>query len=392
MNYQKFISKWLRGKGFSAKCLKFAYFSLFLGSFALMMALSVLEGFHQEIINLAFKYDSNIKINTFNRSLFEFDKKYKDLISETFIDFSAHPVIESEVLANFNGNNDIFRFKASDAKILEEKFELNGTLGDKNIAISKIIATRNKLNIGDEIVLFHKDLENESSRVKIKKFKIGAIFNTGLSEIDENLILMDIKDARNLLRLNSNLAQSIEIYLNDQKADPKTIQILETKFGYPFYVRRAEDIHFAKIAWIEVQKQPIPIVLALISLVAVSNVVTTMLVLILEKIKSIGIFRALGLSKKQLILALMYKSIRIGLYGSISGALFAILVGLLVSNSDIIKLPTEIYFVDSIPFVFMPIHLIIIILSSVLFSLFAAIIPGYIATKFSPVRSIRGFR
>lgn len=392
MNYRTFISKWLKGRGFASKCLKFAFISLFLGSFALTLSLSVLEGFHTKILELAFKYDSHIKITTFTRSFFDLDGKISNILDNEIGNYKAEPILEAEVLTDANKKSEIFRFKSMSPNALKKSFNLSQELKSDEVSLSENTAKKLDLKLGDPIVLFYKDLNNNNSRLKVKKFFLGEIFKTGFAEVDDNLLLLNLESARDLLRLDDSKCNSIEIWLEKPPASRELIKKLESGLGYPYFVRRAEDIHFMKIAWIEVQKQPIPIVLALITLVAVSNIVSAMLVLILEKFKSIGLMRAMGMSKRQLLNALIYRGLKLGFVGSLSGSVFAILLGSAVSEMELIKLPATIYFVEKLPIKVLPLHLIAIISTSVILSLLAAVIPGFIAMRFSPIRAIRGVR
>jgi lipoprotein-releasing system permease protein len=142
-------------------------------------------------------------------------------------------------------------------------------------------------------------------------------------------------------------------------------------------------------AWIELQKEPIPIVLGLISIVAVFNILTILLITVVEKTHSIGILRALGLTNREIISIFIYQGTSIGFFGTLLGCGLALAFSIVQQQYGLIHLPGEIYFMDKLPVAINPIHYVIVIGISVVLSLAATLIPSFIAVKINTIKALR---
>jgi len=168
--------------------------------------------------------------------------------------------------------------------------------------------------------------------------------------------------------MSENSANSLDIILYDINKAQQIAGKIEKSLGYPFYVYTVFDLHSSVFAWIELQKEPIPLVLGLISIVAVFNIITVLLITVVEKTYSIGILRALGMSRKNII---------------------KIIAGLIQKSYKIVSLEGEMYFLDALPIKFELWHFAIVISTALLLSFFATLIPSFIAAKIQPVKALR---
>ena len=142
-------------------------------------------------------------------------------------------------------------------------------------------------------------------------------------------------------------------------------------------------------AWIELQKKPIPIVLGLISIVAVLNVLTMLLISVVEKTHSIGILRAIGMQRRDIMRVFILQGVGVGAAGTFAGCGLGYLICALQYWFKIIHLEGDVYFVDVLPIAFSIWHLVTVVGFSLLISLFATLIPAWIATRISPVQALR---
>jgi len=137
------------------------------------------------------------------------------------------------------------------------------------------------------------------------------------------------------------------------------------------------------------QKKPIPIVLGLIIIVAVFNIISTLLMLVLEKTKAVGILKSLGAKSREIIRIFVYQGIYLSLIGIISGNILAWLLMSIQLKFNIIKVPSSVYFVTRVP-IEMDIKFFVLI-SAITFilSLVSAMLPSYFASKTNPVTALR---
>ena len=210
-----------------------------------------------------------------------------------------------------------------------------------------------------------------------------------MAQYDELIVYTDLKTSQDLFGYKSTKVTAIEIMLDDvTKANPVSLAI-EDELGYPFYALSVYDLHRSIFAWIELQKEPIPIVLGLISIVAVLNIITTLLIIVVEKTYSIGILRTLGLTTKGILKIFVFRGLKLGLSGSLTGAALGFILVLLQKEFGIIRLKGEIYFLNSAPVDISLWHYEVVIGVSIVLTLLSTLIPSYIASKIRPLRAIR---
>ena len=132
-----------------------------------------------------------------------------------------------------------------------------------------------------------------------------------------------------------------------------------------------------------------PIVLALIILVAVFNIIGTLLMIVLEKTSSIGILKSLGAKKKQIISIFVYQGVFLALTGIIIGNALAFVITLIQLKFNVISLPSSVYFVTTVPVKISPEVFFLVSLITLLLCFLVSVIPSYIASRIQPVNSLR---
>jgi len=222
----------------------------------------------------------------------------------------------------------------------------------------------------------------------ISRFKINGIYETGMAKYDDMVIYIPFGKAASIFRIPEGSTLAYDIMLKDVSMVKPVLKALEEELGYPYYGLTVFDIHGSMFAWIELQKEPIPIVLGLISIVAVFNILTILLVTVVEKTKTIGILRTLGLRNRDIMSLFVFQGTKIGLYGTLIGSAIALLFCILQSQFHLIHLPGEIYFVDSLPVDINPLHYLIVIGTAVSLSFLATLIPSFIAVRVNTITAL----
>ncbi len=399
----KYISKAFSGSNnrkFADFIRGVAFTSIFLGSLSLILSLSVLEGFDKALRENASKFSAHILINSFTKQpLYNYNEAVNQLKSEIPEIKFIQPVIEREGLVkskySVDGilvrgifpNNDItgianlikagkFAFSSEDAK---------------EVIISKRLADKLNCKLNEGLILFGLDGDSymDIPEPKIGKFKIVGIYESGMAKYDNILVYMPFKSAAKFFSIPDNSASVLEIMLEKPEFAPAVSNNLDNLLKYPFYSTTIYDLHQAMFSWIELQKEPIPLVLGLISIVAVLNIITALLIIVVEKTKTIGILRSLGLNNMHLLAVFLYQGLKIGFWGTFAGVGSAFILSWLQINYHIVKLKGEIYFLDFLPMDITLWHYQIVISLSLFFTFIATLIPAFIAVKLKPVNAIR---
>lgn len=373
-------------KGIINFASKFSLFSLILGSFALTISLSLLEGFDSTIHQLAYKFDSNYQISTFNKTPFIFNDTITSKINIYEKVEKIYPVINNYSLVKTDKTIKAVVIKAVTSEYMLDKFGLEFK-SENSIIISKSLKSE-IINDNTKLALFSFPESDNYYNYKVNSFEVEETYETGFAEYDDNIVFIQLANAQKIFYDGLNQVNNIELITSEVLVREFQI-LLEEKLEYPFLVRSTQQIHNDKFVWIEVQKQPIPIVLGLITLVSCFVVISSLLIMIVKKFKSIGILRALGMNKSDLRLYFISYGLKLGLKGSLIGTGIGLVLLLIQKYFGIVKIPNDIYFLSELPVKIIPINIIIIIAVSITLTLLATIIPASISIKLDPIKAIK---
>lgn len=369
-----------------------------LGVATLIIALSVLKGFEDTLTQKITDFDAHIKITSYKDNLPNADIYLNQLNSELrnqFIFISPY-VSNLAIISSKNrkeGINITGILPGREADNISSNIvsgQLN--LSKKNsLIIGKTLATKLLVKVGDKVTLFalkNDKLPSLENMPNIEQFIITGIFESGMAEYDNLIGYTSLSSAQNLFSMPSAI-NGINIKLKNAANIDSIAFVLKKEARYPYRVKTIYEIHRNIFTWIELQKKPIPIILGLIILVAVFNIISALLMLVLEKTNAIGILKSLGAKGKSIITIFIYQGIYLSIIGIISGNLLALILMYLQLKLNIIKVPSSVYFVTKVP-IEMTIHIFALVsLVTFLLSLLASLIPSYFASKINPVTALR---
>ncbi|MBQ6268802.1 MAG: ABC transporter permease [Bacteroidetes bacterium] len=376
-----------------------SFCSVLLGAFALVLSLSILNGFDFELREIAKKFTSDIALHTINGDfIYNIDSINKCILQTEDVKFTT-PVIASEGLVSNKNYTGGITIQSLDLKNPVNNLSNNIISGRlsfsnnnaKEIIIGQTLARKLGVKTGDKILLYAlKNNENINfSSVAYAQFTINAVYHTGMLQYDETVVFCPMNTLGKLLEMPENTASYFEIYIKDINKVDDIVLKLEDQLGYPFFPISYYDMNQSIFAWIELQKEPIPIVLAIISFVAILNIITTLIITVVEKTRSIGILQTLGLKRNSLVKIFVFQGIRTTILGSVVGCLLALILCILQMSFGIIKLDSTIYFLDSLPIKLEFWYFAVIIGTTTLLALLASFIPARIAVKITPLQAIK---
>lgn len=400
----RYLARGLSRSGKQERFINFArgasLVSVIIGTLALIISLSILSGFEKSLLENAVKFTSHISVFTMSGKPIDNYPPLINHLKKTIPELTGiAPLIEKEgllsdgkkvegiIVRGINLENDITGIRK---QIIEGNSYFSKT-DSRELIIGKRLKDKFRLQIGDEVIIYsvYETLDFEMPDAIIGKFKIIGIYETGMAKYDDVLIYAPYDAVTNFFRMNPNSASAIEITIKDIKQIEQIAMRINENLEFPYMCRTVFELHRSIFAWIELQKEPIPIVLGLISIVAILNIFTTLLIIVVEKTHSIGILRSLGLKTSNILSIFILQGLTLAFLGSIIGCILAYLFYIIQSNFKIIRLQGDVYFLDFLPVNFEPIHYIIVIIISLTFALLATIIPSIIATKVSPIKAIR---
>ncbi len=366
-----------------------------LGIAALVLTFSILEGFESTISKKIAQFDGHIRVEHFmNRTLNEYDVVLDSVLQKSPVGYSISSYLQSPALLRKGSNADgvitIGLSKTGRESILSS-IVTDGTteLKSKTIIIGKRLAEDLGVEIGEKIVLFDlQSIGRISGSQRFRQFTVIGLFHSGLLEYDKTVVYIDIADAQYIF--NSINRVSGHMLFTNNLDDVKTLyRHLESELGYPYFVLSWIDKHKILFDWINLQKWPILIIFGMISFVGIVNIISSLSMIIFEKVREIGTLLSLGLSKKHIKRIFLLEGLIIGVLGSLLGLIIAIGLAVLQIKFQIFTLPEDIYFMDHIPIKINWLNTLLITSVGIISAIIASLWPVYSASKINPAEALK---
>lgn len=403
MNFKFFIAKRYLFSGSDSKFISFiTYISILgvtLGVAALIITISILNGFEKEIRDKVSGLVSHIQISSFTPDGLKDYRSAIETIKDSISGVTGiSPIVQKEAVIRFKSNVEgillkgiIIETDLSTARNRILKGEFNLTDIDSTFSrlmIGDKLAKKMNIDTGSKLIVFGLNgIPSPVNPPKIKQFIVSGIYETGLKEFDDLIIYTNLKTAQRLFELNDNVT-GIEMTLDSIDKVESVVTKIKKDIGYPYYPKSLFKIFKPIFTWVELQKAPTPIILGLIIIVATFNIVGTLLMLVLEKTQSIGTLKSLGAGNGQIMKIFLYDGLIIGITGIVLGNILGLGLCFLELKYKLFSLP-EIYYLKSVPILIQPEYVILISLITLILTFIATLIPSYLASRLDPVKSLR---
>jgi lipoprotein-releasing system permease protein len=373
-----------------------------IGVTTLILTLTVLSGFEKTISEKIIQFNSHIQISSFsNRNLPDYQlvrpalesrlKPYATGISP----FAANlAIIKSKkatdgiIVKGILPEYDVSNIKSY---LISGKYNLDYHSKHPTLIIGKKLADILQVKCGDFVTIFslkNNSIPTPENPPGIKQFQISAIFESGMAEYDDQYAYTNLKSAEDIFGMNDKV-NGYDIKLNNLSKIDSLANNLGDYLGYPYYVRTIFKVYQNIFTWIDLQKRLIPIALILIVIVAVFNIVSTLLMIVLERSNAVGILKSLGTKSRQVISVFLIQGTYLSIIGILLGNLLALILSLLQKDFNIIKIPESVYFMSQAPINIQLHNYLLVSLATLILSVLASVIPSYIATKINTISTIR---
>ena len=260
-------------------------------------------------------------------------------------------------------------------------------LTSNEVLISDNLSNKLDLKINDSFqMIFSRNLE---SKVIIRKFNIVGLYDSGFNEIDENIIFGDIKHLRRINNWNNNQSGAIEVFIDDFSLLSETSSVIYQSTPSNYNSVNIKQKYSSIFDWIQIFDKNIIAILFIMVLVCSINIISVLLVLILERTNMIGILKSIGANNssiKKVFLIIVSYIIFLGL---LIGNLVGLALLFTQKKLSLVKLDPEIYYTSEVPVYLSFDYVFILNLFTFLVCLFSIIIPSYLISKISPIDSIK---
>jgi lipoprotein-releasing system permease protein len=281
-------------------------------------------------------------------------------------------------------------------KIIFGSFALDSAMSTRErklpgIVIGSGMADKMGVRPGAEVVVGGLTAEaavGEITSIPMARYVIRGIFETGMYEYDLNLVYLSIKSCQTLFSFKG--VEGLAIKTRDlYRADAIARAVKDSLGGYPYRSIDWKTQNKSLFDWMRLERIVIFIVISLIIVVAAFNIVSSLIMMIIDKRREIGILMSMGSSTGSIMRIFMFNGIVIGALGSTLGVAIGVLLCFLQYHYRFIPLPGDIYFIDTVPVLLRWTDVAAIYLAANMLCFVATLYPAWAASRILPAESIR---
>ncbi len=394
-------------KGISRPIVSIAIIGIALGLAVMLLSVSIVTGFKREITRKIIGFGAHIQLTHYS-SNYSYETEpirlepniRNDIENHTNIThiqsyaqkagiIKTRDNIQGVVLKGINTDFDPSFLKETlkEGQILE----VSDTSRSDGIIISRHIASLLKLKLGDHTRIYFIE-----ERPRARRFAIKGIYETSLADFDEKFAFVDIKHIQKLNAWEEDQYSGLEVFLEDFSAldqttrDLREITALHHQPGTDrLKVESIKEKYVQIFDWLNLTDINVWIILFIIIAVAGFNMVSGLLILILERTNMIGLLKSIGTTNRSIRKIFLYQSAFLISKGLLWGNIIGIVIIIIQGTTHIIKLDPSSYYLDAVPVTFNLLHILLLNLGALGAIILMLILPSYIIARISPAKTIK---
>ena len=379
----------------------FSFIGISLGVAVLIIVMSVMNGFRTELINKIVGFNPHITVDPYEKKIEieEIDQNIKNISKDVILSNSGEAIIIKSdttkgILLRGYEEKDFSKLKIFKKKKLLNNNEI---FSNNHISIGKELSFTLNLEIGDSVSLMSSaGIETIiGSLPKQKIFIVSSIFDSGMTEFDNNIAFINLQTLEEFFNLDKK-DRNLEIYLNNPQNIEYQKKIVQKNFPNEF-IYTWSDMNSSLFSALKVERNVMFIILSLIIIVAAFNIISGLTILVKNKTRDIAILKSIGVLNKSIIKIFFLIGIIIGTSATIFGIILGVTFSMYIENLrqflstvfNISLFPEEIYFLSSMPSEINSFSIFIISLCSILITIIVSIFPALKAAKLDPIKALK---
>ena len=365
-----------------------------LGVGTLVLALGVMRGFESVVTAKIIGFDTHIRIEKLFTSGF-------DLEADQIAGISQIPGVEkifhikrAEIMLKANDITEGAILEGMPLDALSQLYSVSSNLNgpqsqQSGLIIGAALAEQLKVEISDPILLYDLgSFTDQKGMPSVARTEVQAIYESGMVDYDKSYLYCNLETMEQLFPEKKG-NNDFGIFLSDLAFTDEVMEQIDEILPYSHLSISWRDRHQTLFNWMKTQQLPIFVIFSLIMLVAVVNIASTLILIIMEKRSEIGTLRSLGTSKKRIWRIFALEGLMMGLTGTILGVLLSIILAWLQSTFGLISLPSDVYFMDKVTIQIAWEDIIIISGGIILLAILSSLIPAMQASRLKPAEALR---
>ncbi len=221
-----------------------------------------------------------------------------------------------------------------------------------------------------------------------QRFKVTAIFDSGMYEYDASMVYISLKEAQRFLALGDSVT-GLELNVKEVYQSDVIAKKIQKELGYPYWTKDWKLMNRSLFSALKLEKLTMFVILTMIVLVGALNIISTLVMVVMEKTRDVAILRAMGATAKSIMSIFMFQGILVGIVGTAAGLLSGLGICHLLSRYKFISLPSDVYYISKLPVQVVFSDVAVVAAAAVVISFLATLYPAWYASRLNPVESFR---
>jgi len=373
-----------------------------MGVMALIVVLSVMNGFREDLMGKILGVNSHLVVLSYEGAFLDYDRIARDTNTVDGV-VATTPFIYSQVMVNSQGSVSGSVLRGIDTSTAGKVIKIDSMIkrgslqsldtlhdGLPAIILGKELSRMLAVQPGDTVTVVSPmgKLTPVGRVPQNRKFKITAIFDSGMYEYDATMVYISLKEAQDFLGLD-NRATGVEVKVADIYKADQVGSTVSKKLGYPYWTKDWKQINRSLVSALKLEKIAMFVILIMIVLVGALNIISTLVMVVMEKNRDVAILRAMGATQKSIMTVFMFQGLLVGVVGTLVGLASGLGLCHLLAKYKFIELPSDVYYISTLPVRVEILDVVLVIAAAVVISFLATLYPSWHASRLDPVESLR---
>jgi lipoprotein-releasing system permease protein len=406
MSYSWFIARrYLKGKHRRAPISLNTVISISgvaLGVMTLIVVLSVMSGFEYDLKKKILGTNSPIIVTSFaDKGLTDYDKVMSKITAMKHV-VSATPFTYSEVMLTSPTSVSGIVLKGirpdTEGHVTDlSKNMVKGGLSDLKekdgvhaIILGRELASSLSVSVGDKVSVVSPfgTMTPMGMAPKMQTFIVKGMFDSGMYEYDSKMAYISIPEAQTFFGLGDSVT-GIEVKIDDLDRSASLAKQIQDDLGFPFRARDWLQMNRSLFSALKLEKITMFVILVLIILVASFNIVSTLIMIVIEKAREIAILKSMGATRAGIMKIFIIDGTVIGVVGTVIGLIGGYTICFVLAETKLISLPSDIYYISHLPVLMDPVEFIVVSAAAIGISFLATLYPSWQAARLDPLEALR---
>ena len=381
--------------------MRIAIAGIALGLAVMIISMAIVTGFQREITDKVVNFGADIIITEYSNlnaiepqpvskkqefypSLMEIDGiRHMQVFATKAGIVKTDEEIEGVVVKGVGADFDWSFFKQH--LVAGDVFETSDESRSKNILISEVISNKLKLDVGNRMQVFF--IQDEKQRARI--FDVTGIYKTGLAEYDERYVITDITHIQRLNGWNEDQVAGFEVFVDDFSRLDELDDVVYHAIGTDLFSATVKELQPQIFDWLDLQDTNVRVIIILMLVVAGFNMISALLIMIIERVYMIGTLKSLGMNDGKIRNIFIYQALYLTGVGLFWGNLVGIALCLIQNQFGIITLDEASYYVKVVPINLQLTHVLLLNLGTLFFCFLMLLLPSMVVSRIQPLKAIR---